>query len=167
MHGYESMTKRKRDIFTVIEVVPNWFEAGEGSDMTPEEGAEDTNWVQDQEGQSVYVAGEVVDGSATWAQGHEGQSVYVAGESSAGVASWAQSHGTVQITTAGTNLGSEVQSQPTLVVEVTDWLRAARLPVTGPSVGPEPVATETLDETEHRSLNALWSLLQVVGYEEW
>ena len=44
MHGHESMTKRKRDIFTVVEVVPNWFEA-EGSDIPLEDSEEENHWV--------------------------------------------------------------------------------------------------------------------------
>ena len=167
MHGYDSMTKRKRDIFTVIEFVPNWFEAGEGSARTSEDGEEDTHWVYDQEGHLVYVAGEVVDGSATWSLGQEGHLGDVTNASVARVASRAQGHGTCQGTNAGVNPGSEVHNQPTLAAEVTDWLREARSPVAGASIRPEPVTTEAPAETEHRNLHAFWSLLQVAGYEEW
>lgn len=153
------MTKRKRDIFKIIEVVPNWFEAGEGSTRTSEGGEEDANWVQSHEGHSIYGAGEVVDGSANWAQGHEDHSVYVAGEVVAGVANWAQGHGQVQGTNTRTNSGSEAQPQPTLAAEVVDWLNVARSPVTWVLIGPEPVADGKLDETESQTLSALWSLL--------
>ena len=113
------------------------------------------------------MAGEVVDGSATWALVQEGHSVDVTSESVARVAIRARGHGTDQGTNAGVNPGSEVHSQPTLAAEVTEWLREARSPVARASIRQELVTAKTLAETEQRSLNAFWSLLQAACYEEW
>lgn len=68
--------------------------------------------VRDHEDQSTYVVGGKVERVANWTRGTEGSTNYVA---SKGV--------------EGANSGSEALSQPTLAVEVLDWLKAARPPV--------------------------------------
>ncbi len=73
MYGYVSMAKRKSDIFTVIEVVPNWFEASEDVARAPEVARGTANWVQayDDMLASAYVASERGKGATNWVQAHE------------------------------------------------------------------------------------------------
>lgn len=183
------MKKRKRDIFTFIEAVPNWFEAGEGSTTTSERGEEDTNWAQGREGPTESVAGDTVTEVANWASGREGPVEYVAGTTVTGVANWASGRegpseyvaGEVAIRAAHVAQGrglvhkagtentprSEVQPQSTLTAEVNEWLIATRPPDNQILTEPEPVTTVDLDDTRSRALNAFWSLFKAASYEEW
>lgn len=161
------MKKRKRDIFTFIEAVPNWFEAGEGSTTTSERGEEDTNWAQGREGPTESVAGDTVTEVANWASGREGPSEYVAGEVAIRAAHVAQGRGLVHKTGTENTPRSEVQPQSTLTAEVNEWLTATRPPDNQILTEPEPVTTMDLDDTRSRALNAFWSLLKAASYEEW
>ena len=84
MYGYVSMAKRKSDIFTVIEAVPNWFEASEDVARAPEVARGTANWVQAHDDMlaSTYVASEGGKGTANWVQAHDDTvaSAYVASE---------------------------------------------------------------------------------------
>lgn len=82
------MTKRKRDIFTVVEAVPNWFEAG-GSEIALEFSKEEDHGAPVQGDPPIYVAGAFEGRSATWSEGHEGHPSYVAGEVVGESANWA------------------------------------------------------------------------------
>ena len=181
------MTKKKHDIFTVIEEVPKWWRSEENG--LPLEGNEGNNhelaaqetpsiygpgeavsrsatWARDHEIHQTYVAGEVSDESANWSLGHEGQPAYLEGETGVRDPNWSHSHGTTQSAAVGGNPGSGAPVQPTLTAEVDDWLRATRAPTANPPVGPEPEVAETVDEVRYRSLNAVWALLQAAGYKE-
>lgn len=79
------MTKRKRDIFTVLEAVPNWFEAGEGSTATPEETDKGANWLPIRKDSTELVTGNTGQTGADWALGLEGSIGQGAGEKGSGV----------------------------------------------------------------------------------
>lgn len=155
------MAKRKRDIFTVIEVVPNWFEAGEGTTKTSEGSEELSNWVTGHEDPAAYVAGEEAVRAESWVEGHEDQLIRVAGRDVGHVANWAQGTDvlTGRMANRGSNSGSTTQTQPTLADEVVNWLEAVRLPVQGAATELPIVTSEEVEGTENRTLNAFWSLL--------
>ena len=85
------MTKRKRDIFTVIEAIPNWFEAGEWDTIISDRDAGNSNWAGSREGLVNYVVGDTVPESANRAPSREGPVDYVAGKAIPGNANHAYS----------------------------------------------------------------------------
>ena len=83
------MKKRKRDIFTVIEAVPNWFEAREGSARTSENIEEDTVWVHGREGPTRFVSCEALTEGVDWASYVEGPIRSATGEALTEGGNWA------------------------------------------------------------------------------
>ena len=180
------MTKRKRDIFTVIEEVPNWWRAEENG--LPLEGSEGNNHglaapeipsvygsgevisqsatgASNREVHQTYVAGEVANEPTNWVQGHEGQPASLGVDTGARGPNRSPNHGT-QSAAVGVNPGRGGPVQSTLTAEVDDWWRATRAPAANPPVGPELGMNETEDEVRYRSLNAFWALLLAACYEE-
>ena len=182
------MTKRKRNIFTVLEAVPNWFEAGEGSTATPEETDKGANWLPIRKDSTELVTGNTGQTGSDWALGLEGSIGHGAGEKGSGGADWASNLGgpTEQVddevslrsahvapswrlyqrTDTETGPRSEVQPQPSWMAELNEWLKAPRPPVNPISNESVPVVIEELDDFRSRALNAFWSLLKTAGYEE-
>ena len=183
------MKKWKRDIFTVIEVVSNWFEAGEGSTKISEKSEEDTTWAQGREGPTRSVTGESLNEGVNWTSGCEGPTRSVMGDTITEGADWApdregtteywageealhaahvvQGGGLVQSNDTETTSRSEVQPQSTSTAEVNDWLTATRPPGDRVLTEPKPVTAGSSEDTRSRALNAFWSLLRTAGYEEW
>ena len=186
-HGCENMTKRKRDIFTEIEAVPNWFEASEGDTKTSDKDAGSSNWAGSREGVVNYVAGdtvlesdnrapsegprgygngEVIPGYVSHAYSREVLTEYGSGETAIGVDDVASGQTMFQGTGTEATPQGGIQSQATLTDEVNEWLTAARPPVNRVGLESEPVIADNLSDTRGRALNAFWSLLMAAGYEE-
>ena len=187
-HGCENMTKRKRNIFTVIEAVPNWFEVGEGDTITSDKDAGSSSWAGSRKGLVEYVAGDTVPKSDKQAPSREGPRGYGNGEAIPGYVSHACSRGVLTEYEYGeTAIGADdvapgqtlfqgtgteatsqggIQSQATLTDEANEWLTVARPPVKREGLESEPVIAEDLSDTRSRALNAFWSLLMAAGYEE-
>ena len=83
------MKKRKRDIFTVLETVPNWFEAGEGSIGTSEEIEKGATWTSNRKGPAELVTGETGQEGADWALDLEGPTGQVTEETGQEGTNWA------------------------------------------------------------------------------
>lgn len=188
-YGCESMTKRKRDIFTVIEAVPNWFEAGEGNTIISDTDAGSSNWAGSREGLVEYSAGEAVleranqaasrgeivdyeagkavPGKTNRVSSHEVLTEYGFGETTLGAAYVAPDLRLFQGAYTEDTSSKDIQYQATLTNEVNEWLTAARPPVNRIEVESKLVTAEDSSDTRGQALNAFWSLLKTAGYEEW
>ena len=163
-----SMGKRKRDIFTVREVVPNWLEASEGDNEYPEVGSE--IYVEGHPGQ--VRANEVPVPKATSAEVHmdtpTGQglaNMFQFTQLPPAVTGWVSPGGRGVATSATT--GSIPSSSSNLASEVTEWLEAAKAPSSEGTISPEAVPVEGPVEGDNPTLNAFWDLLQRARYETW
>ena len=83
------MKKHKKDIFTVIKAVPNWFEAGEGSTRSSENIEEDTVWVHSREGPLRHVSCEALTEGVDWTSNVKGLIISATGEALPEGGNWA------------------------------------------------------------------------------
>ena len=173
------MAKRKRNIFTVRESVPNWFEASEGTPRSSEEGNDPaTIYVTDEQAKGVanrdhiYVADGRVQKAANWDHtcvADEGITVAVGWDRPYVATSSINPQASVggRVTIEGTGTNREAQPQPTLAAAAVEWLEAAKPPITGGSSLTKFTPGDNSNVERNHALNAFWSLLRDVGYEIW
>ena len=182
------MTKRKHDNFAVLEVVPNWFEAGEGSTATTEETDQGANRISSSEDSTALSTGRTGPASANWPLELEGSFGQGYGKNGLRGADWTSSLGgptgrakdevalgsahvapswtLYQRTDSEEGPPKEVQPQPSWTAELDEWLGAPRPTVEPISNEVAPGVIEGSTDPRSRALNAFWSLLMAAGYEE-
>ena len=164
------MDKWKRDVFTVREVVLNWFEASEevsessGSGYVSAENPEDR--LKDQKAANGdQIPRSTSDDSYVELPPRQEVAPRVQSTSATSAApSWVEPAGRGVANQATTS--STVHSGSSWSTEAIGWLGVAK--VSSPEVtnNTEAVPAEDLEERHNQTLNAFWELSKRAGYEE-
>ena len=165
-----SMAKRKRDILTLREVVPNRFDGQEGANGRSEEGSTSTaaEGVQSTgpvTGYGAEATGTVptnvhVDSPTRQAANTEYRSHWATSAATGETSPWAG------MVTKSATAGKEAQSDNTWAAEVEGWLAAVKTPRAEGSASPVGVPAEGPVERHNQPVDAFWALLKQAGYEE-
>ena len=170
------MTKRKADIFTIAEFVPNWFAArqeheapSEESNGTPTHGPGTSYevWTSIQEVRlptTETIANWSETGSNTWppVEGSECTSSW--DKANRSEADWAEPH---SATWAVANRSEIVTNRSEVAHGSCEPADLARLSTITLANDLDPLAAEEITGVEGLGQGAFWSLLKDAGYEEW
>ena len=164
------MAKWKRDVFTVREAVPNWFEASEEVNEPSEVGCVSAEIHEDgSTGQEVANKGQIPRATLdeTYVElptrqeiAHRVQSA----DATSAAPSWVEPEGRGVASQATT--GSTSQFGSTWSTEAIGWLGAAKALSPEVTNSTRAVPAEGSEERHNQTLNAFWDLLKRAGYEE-